>query len=156
VKFKLYIFMLLFAMFFSGCGPYLHTGLSEDKAKEYPLLMHANDDIVCANHIFKKGGNFSVNDASNGKYINSTNRFGEKSNFPDNTLFVSTSEGSGIGVVVYPNGKFVYEGGGLVSAVAINQGEDVGGNDKVILWQLDPEVICTYVGNKPFTPRRNN
>ena len=156
MKVKIYIFVILFSVIFAGCGgPYLHTGLSDNVAKEYPLVMVTNDNIVCADHIFKKGAKFGVYDASNGKYMNLTNRFGEKKNFPDKALYINANEDllSG-GVLVYPNGKFVYEGGGLVLAVAINR--DIDGNDKVILWGLNPEVICKFNSDTPFTKKRNN
>ena len=153
---KLFFILLtsMIAILFTGCGgPYLHTGLSDNVAKGYPLVMIANDDIVCGEHIFEIDAKFAVStDTSNGNYMNMTDRWREREYFPDHTLFISIDDGSSIGVIVYPNGKFVYEGGGLAWVAAYNT---KNGDDEIVFWAYDPEVICQFKSDIPFSPKRN-
>jgi len=155
MKLRFILALTFVTILFSGCGgPYLYTGLSVDKANLNPLMMIANDDIVCGNHIFKKDAKFSVSDASGGKYI--SHLYSEKQTFPDNTLFISTQEGSGLGVMVYPNGKFVYEGGGIAIIRAFNPGKTSGESSSVLLWSIDADIVCKFSGDSPFTPKKTN
>ncbi len=146
------------AILFSGCAStYIYEGISAKESKTYPLVMIANDNIECGNRIFKKGAKFTVSDISNGKYRNESQVgiLSDKSIFPEHTLYVTFAEGTGFGVVVYPNGSFVFEGGGITKILAFNPGAKADGTDEVILWGIDPKVICKYNGETPFTSRRN-
>lgn len=155
MKLRFILALTFVTILFSGCGgPYLHTGLSADKAKQYPLVMIANDDVVCGEHIFKKGAKFSVSNASGDKY--KSHSFSERQTFPESTLFISTQEASGLGVVVYPNGTFVYEGGGFVMLGAYNPGKNPDEPVTVVFWFIDPDIMCKFSGDTPFTPKEIN
>lgn len=157
MKFRFIILLGLSILLFSGCGgSTMLTGLSADKAKLYPLVMVADDDVVCGGFSFKKGAKFGTSDIGNETYMSAMDSMlgmftRDAKTFPKNTIllkFVEDSDGFTQGVIVYPDGSFVFENGGMVTY------NTMYGSVYPWKWMVH-DFVCKYTKETPFTPHKN-
>lgn len=165
MKLKLTFFSTLLAMLFSGCGfTSIYSGLSIKESKEYPLVMIANSDITCSDGtislIYKKGAIFGTHDISSDTYIGVSGTTmidsAKREIFPKSSLFLSALKEESafvFGNAVYPNGQFVFDGGGRIQ----HNGQYNKENDKLnFMWIVQTNFICKHESKTPFTPKRNH
>lgn len=127
-------------------------GMSEDEAKSQKFVMVANSDIHCYGWVkISKGDIFEVKDISGEEYTVGDLLLTTEP-FPENTLlvtgksFIATGKSFGkiypmpIGLLVYPNGKFLFEKGNFTYFLRF--------------WWHD-SAECVFESSTPFSPRRN-
>jgi len=154
-KSKNLIILFIVTILFSACTQKIE-GLTVEESKKHPVTMISTSKITCSNFLIEEGTIFVPQDVSDKKYTVAAGispyatLFGtipESSNkFPKKALFLNFDESSRntMGLIIYPNGKFVYENYhiGLFNAIQNR-------------WQLFSDISCKANSDTLFEMKMN-
>lgn len=150
--------MLAGSVIITGCGPLVTKGLPASEANKLPAVMVAQADLNCAGPmgavlVVNKGASFDMLDMSGMTYLDASNVYGSPNSFPKDSVLLtlantdtSTSIGTNIsGLLVYPDGSFVFEDSHTVMPSMLSTAD----------FGLNP-VKCEYGGTStPFKVKKN-
>jgi len=154
-KSKNLIILFIVTILFSACTQKIE-GLTVEESKKHPVTMISTSKITCSNFLIEEGTIFVPQDVSDKKYTVAAGispyatLFGtipESSNkFPKKALFLNFDKTGAdyVGLLVYPNGKFVYKNNHVVLFHTTENS-----------WMLYSDMTCKANSDRPFEMRNN-